>query len=242
MSFVRRGRRPVACDRQITRRGPAGKVLWRLLVIISVGVVLGALYLLRAPILRGVGGLLVVDDELQPADAILVLGDDTYLAERAVHGAQLYRDRWAPRVVASGRYLRPYASIADLMRRDLLDRGVPQSAVLHFAHRAGNTREEAIALADLIWRQRWRRVIVVTSSYHTRRTRYLFRGILEPRVNVRVSAAQDASFDPNAWWQSRIGLKTFARETAAAVVAVWETWTSEKPEPPPPAAPQPAPS
>ena len=59
------------------------------------------------------------------ADAIVMLGDDNYDADRATRAAELFKAGWAPRVIASGRYLRPYASIAELEEHDLIDRGVP---------------------------------------------------------------------------------------------------------------------
>ena len=39
-------------------------------------------------------------------------------------------------MVASGRKLRPYAGIGELMEHDLVERGVPKDRVLRFAHQA----------------------------------------------------------------------------------------------------------
>jgi len=43
-------------------------------------------------------------------------------------------------VVASGRSLRSYAGIAELMEHDLFERGVPKERILAARHRADNTR------------------------------------------------------------------------------------------------------
>lgn len=215
-----------------------GGIFWKLLVLITALAVLGATYLLRRPLLRETARLLVVDEPLAPADAILVLSDDNYAGERARHAAKLYRERWAPRVVASGRYIRPYANIADLIRQDLVQNGVPAEHILSAPSRAENTREEAFALARIVREQRWRRVIVVTSNYHTRRARYIFYRALDPGTELLVSAADDSGFPTQNWWESRRSFKIFVREVFSWPVAVWEM--SGDPPAVPPATPAPA--
>lgn len=205
-----------------TRSAERGGIISRLLSLLFLIALLGGLYLFRHPILRAAGGFWVVSDAPAPADAILILGDDDYEADRASRAAELYRGRWAPLVVGSGRYLRPYASVAQLMERDLTERGVPASAVVVFAHRAHNTREEVRELRRLALDRHWRHVLVVTSNYHTRRARYILRRIWPPDYEFRVIAANDVSYDPTTWWQSHDGLKIFLYESVGLCVAAWE--------------------
>lgn len=226
MSFLSPGRgaacvlRPCRPPRTGSRQ--QGGIVLKLLVLLLVLALLGAFYLLRQPFLRAAGTWLIVEDSLQPSDAIVVLGDDNYPADRAARAAELYKARWAPRVIASGRYLRPYASIADLMRLDLIERGVPADAVVHFANFGANTREEAYAVRGLLREKGWHRILVVTSNYHTRRARYIYRRVLDPGMEARVAAARDSGFDPGAWWRSRSALKIFFREYAATLVTFVE--------------------
>ncbi len=207
------------------RHRQRGGIIRRVLFALFVLLTLLSLYLLRGPILRGAARTLIVEDELQPADAIVVLGDDNYPADRAARAAGLFQARWAPVVVASGRYLRPYASIADLMARDLAERRVPADAIVPLRHRASSTREEATAVAELARERRWRRLILVTSSYHTRRALYIFRGTLPRDIELRVASAEDSDFDPEAWWQARESRKLFVREVLAWALALWESFT-----------------
>jgi len=211
-----------AGSRQPAAAGQRGGILLKLLALLLLLALAGVVYLLRRPLLRAAGESLIVDESPQPSDAIVLLGDDNYPADRASRAAQLYKERWAPRVIASGRYLRPYASVADLERRDLIERGVAADAVVHFANFGANTREEAYAVRGLLRQKGWRRVLAVTSNYHTRRARYIYRRVLEPEMEVRVVAARDSEFDPSAWWESRTGLKIFFRECAAMLVALVE--------------------
>ena len=128
----------------------------------------------------------------------------------------------APVIVASGRRLRPSAGIAELMEHDLVERGVPREDVIRFPQDADNTREEAIALAAMVTEHHWHSVIVVTSNYHTRRARYIFKHIFPESIDVRVASARDGDFDADHWWENRKSLKEFTRELAAMVVAMWE--------------------
>ena len=180
------------------------------------------IYLFRVPILQAAGHFWVVDDAPGPADAIMILGDDNFQADRAARAAELYRAHWAPRIVASGRPLRPYITIPDLMRRDLEQRGVPDSAIVSYPNPVENTREEAEALRKLAIDRDWRHVLVVTSNYHTRRTRFIFYRIWPKDYDFRVIAAHDSEFDPDSWWRTRSGLKLVFHETVGIVVAAWE--------------------
>ncbi len=206
-----------------------GGIIFNLLVLLVLLAALSVVYLLRQPLLRAAGEFWVVDEPLQLADAILLLGDDNYPADRASRAAELYRGGWAPRIVASGRQLRRYAGLAELMQRDLVERGVPAEAVIRFPHSAGNTREEAEALRQLVAKRGWRRVLVVTSNFHTRRARYIFRRVFPSTVSVRVAAARDSLYDPDHWWESRHGVKLFFGETLGICLAMWELRHAETP-------------
>jgi uncharacterized SAM-binding protein YcdF (DUF218 family) len=204
-----------------------GGIIFRLLLLLVLVLLLAAVYLVRHPLLRLAANWWEVQDRLERADAILVLGDDNFPGERASRSAELYGAGWAPLVVASGRLLRSYAGVAELMSRDLEAGGVPSSAILRFPHRAGNTREEAQALGRLAADRGWNRVLLVTSNYHTRRARYIFRRVFPPQVTILMVSVRDADFDPDSWWESRQSRKLFLLETVGYLVAAWELWRSD---------------
>lgn len=204
-----------------------GGIFFRLMALLVMGALMAGVYLARHPLLRLAGGFWEVEDRLERADAILVVGDDNFAGERASRSAELFRAGWAPLVVASGRLLRSYAGVAELMSRDLETRGVPQSAILKFPHRAQNTLEEARALRELVTGRGWRRVLLVTSNYHSRRARYIFRKVLPAQVTVVMVPVRDADFDPDFWWESRQGRKLFLAETTGYVSTLWELWRAD---------------
>lgn len=203
-------------------KGEQGGVFFRLLALLVLLCVLAILYVIRRPILRAAGWFWVVDEPPQQSDVIIILSDDNFLAERASQAAALYRAGWAPRIIASGRQFRVYAGIAELMQHDLVDDGVPAAAVIRFEHRASDTRDEAKGLSSLLAQHGWRRVLLVTSNYHTRRARYICSHIFPPGTDLRVIASHDSEYDPNWWWESRKSVKTFFSETLGMMVAIWE--------------------
>jgi uncharacterized SAM-binding protein YcdF (DUF218 family) len=216
-------------------RGQSGGVISSLISLLFVVVLCLAVYLARGPLLRFAGESWVIEDPLERADAIIVLSDDNFYADRATRAAELYRHGMAPVVVASGRRLRPYAGIAELMEHDLVERGVPKDRILRIAHEAENTKEEAEALEPQVVERKWRSVIVVTSNYHTRRARYIFTHVFPAGIQVRVAGAQDGNFDPDHWWLRRVSIKELTREVAGMVVAIWELRGGQKGTPKTPA-------
>src|ERR1700690_1992818 len=135
-----------------------GGIVFRLLFLVFLIALVLAAYAARHPLLRLAGSFWVMDESPANSDAIVMLSDDNYNADRAARAAELFKSGLAPRVVASGRFLRPYASIAELEQRDLVERGVPAGAVVRLTHHAGNTREEAIAISQLLASRGWKRI------------------------------------------------------------------------------------
>ena len=207
---------------QFTRGSQRGGIFFRLLFLIFFLFLVFLVYLARHPLLRMAGGFWVVDEGPVASDAIVILGDDNYNGDRATRAAELLKAGWAPRIVASGRGLRSYASIAELEEHDLTDRGVPMTGIVRFAHRAENTRDEAAAISQLISSRGWKRIILVTSNYHTRRARYICERSFPAGTELRVVAARDSDFDPENWWRTRLGIKIFTHELVGMIVAMWE--------------------
>ena len=204
------------------RNAQRGGIIFKFLLLLCFLCFLFVLYLLRHPLLRLAGGFWIVDDGPAYSDAIVILGDDNYAGDRAAKAAELFKAGWAPRVVARGRFLRPYESITDLEEHDLKNDGVPEQAIVRFQHHAANTKEEAEALHQLIRQQGWKRILLVTSNYHTRRARYICERSFPAGTVLRVVPAPDSEYDPDHWWQSRRGLVIFSHEFVGMIVAMWE--------------------
>jgi uncharacterized SAM-binding protein YcdF (DUF218 family) len=205
-----------------SRTRERGRTFLNLLLLLFFLLFCFVLFLVRRPMLRFTAESWIVEDPVDKADALIVLGDDNFYADRATRGVQLFREGKAPVIVASGRRLRPNAGMAELIEHDLVERGVPKDRVIRFTHDGDSTLEEAQALAKLVIQKKWHGVIVVTSNYHTRRARYIFRRVFPQGMEVSVASARDGDFDPEHWWEKRKSIKELTREFAGMMVTLWE--------------------
>src|SRR5215469_28358 len=204
------------------RQRERGGIVLKLAVALAIVILFFFLYLVRHPIFRFIAESWVVEDPLNKADALIVLSDDDFYADRATRAAELFREGKASLVVASGRRLRPTAGIVELMEHDLIERGVPKDKILRVAHDGESTLDDAETLANLAKAKKWHTAIVVTSNYHTRRARYIFQHVFPHGIDVRVASARDADFDPQAWWVKRKSTNLFMREILGMMVTIWE--------------------
>jgi uncharacterized SAM-binding protein YcdF (DUF218 family) len=174
-----------------------GGIFFRLIFLIFILAVCAVLYLARVPLLRLAGEFWVVDEPPETSDVIVVLSGDNYDAERATRAASLFKSGMAPRVVATGRALRSYATTTDLMKRDLIEHGVPETAIVPFTHKADDTRDEAAVVSEFVASHGWKKILLVTSNYHTRRSQYIYEHTLPSNDQLLTVAAPDSDYDPN---------------------------------------------
>jgi uncharacterized SAM-binding protein YcdF (DUF218 family) len=205
-------------------RGEHGGIIFRFLSLLFFLAVLALLFVFRHPLMRFAGEMWVLNEPPASSDAILVLGDDNYTGDRAFRAADLYRQNLAPQVVASGRMLRPQSGMADLIAQDLERYGVPASSITKSPYETDSLRAQADALKALVASRGWKRLLIVTSNYDTRRARLVFQDELPADIAIRLVAAPDRDFDPPRWWQSHTGQKIFLAESADYLAARIEEW------------------
>jgi uncharacterized SAM-binding protein YcdF (DUF218 family) len=159
------------------------------------------------------GRYLQHEDPLQKSDAIFVLAGTR--AERPLEAIDLYKEGYAPIVILSPgieenaevllrtRGVR-FPRQDELQREALVQSGIPPAAVLSTGGFVDNTAQEANLLRAIVQARGWRRVIIVTSKYHTRRTAFAFRRALEGTgAQVITRASRYDSSDPARWWRRR---------------------------------------
>ena len=181
--------------------------------------VLVGLYLLRAPILTGIARLWIVDEPLSKADAIVVLGGG--LQTRPFIAAELYKQGLAPKVVVMNvehkntEELDLTQSETSLLKEVLINRGVPEDALVFIGNDVSSTYEEALALRDWVQTSKARRLIVPTEPFHTRRVNWLFEKMLNKGaspIEVLVTSTKPVSSASSNWWQTERGLIEFQNE------------------------------
>lgn len=165
-----------------------------------------ALYFAREPLLGAMGSYLVQAEQPRKADIVLVLaGDGT--GNRILKAAELVRQGYAPKVFVSGPDGNYGLHECDLEIPFAVRAGYPESYFVHFENTARSTREEAQQAAAELRRMGMHRVLLVTSDYHTRRSKRLYK-LEAPDLEVIVVAAPDVSFTAHGWWKNRQGQKT----------------------------------
>jgi uncharacterized SAM-binding protein YcdF (DUF218 family) len=185
-------------DRQRSTR--LRRVGWRVLALAVGLAALGS----AAPLaLAALGSFLVVDDPLQRASAIVVLAGGT--PAREAEAAAVYRSGWAPRVVLVG--------TSELVeRRAALEaRGVPESAIVAVAEHAADTLAELRLAAEVV-RAAPGPVILVTSSFHTRRVQAAWAQVRGGGPVAIVHPVADDSYDPAGWWRDGSMARAVAHE------------------------------
>ena len=103
---------------------------------------------------------LCVDSGSVGADVVVVLGGGS--RDRPERAAELFNEHAAPRILVSG------LGDCKIYRRLLIEAGMP-SPVIQMEDQSRTTRENAIFVVKLLRNQGARRVIIVTSWYHSRR-------------------------------------------------------------------------
>lgn len=164
----------------------------------------------HSQILGALGGYLVQEEAPQKADAAVVLAGDSW-GNRILTAAQLERDGYVPKVLVSGPDGEYGLYESDLAIPFAVKHGYPESYFVAVKNEARSTRAEAMALLPEIRREGIRRLLVVTSSFHTRRAGRIFREAA-PDLTIVVVGAPDRNFTPQGWWRNREAQKTFVTE------------------------------
>lgn len=168
-------------------------------VLIALGILALLLGLAYVPLLEAAARFLIVQDPLDHADVIIVLAGGRR-DERVRQAADLYRRGYAPQVLLSGGEEMMGISTPELLGRQARAHGVPDKALL-YEPGSTSTGEQARLLRPILEGRAVRRAIIVTSTYHTRRSRYIFRRTFAGSgIDLRVYPVQGDLFSPENWW------------------------------------------
>ncbi len=165
-------------------------------------------------LLNRLANSLIRIDQPAPADLIIAMGGDRYCL-REKRAAELYLEGYARRVVVSGVQYIPGVHTGDHARRYVVSLGVPEAEVI-VLRETWNTRVEAKRLTAMMRENGWRRALIVTSPYHSRRA--LFSLEKEgPELDFRSIpvAAVAPEWRPGQWWTRRLDAGMTIREILA---------------------------
>jgi len=168
------------------------------------------------------GEWLILDEQPAKSDAIVLLSGSM---ARPLYGADLYHGGYAPVIYVS----RPKPDEQEsrlerlgirLPRHEerykeiLLKKKVPEGAISFFSSGHVSTVEEAESLRK-VFGNRPVKLLIVTSPYHTRRAKAIFRDIL-PNAGIRVVATPYESPSPQ-WWTDKRSAIAVVLETVQTI-------------------------
>ncbi len=206
----------------------------RVKVLILLLSVLLVVALVLAP---GMGYFLVVGDETGEADVVMVLMGS--IPDRVLEAADIYLEGKAGEVLIVQSFSEASAPLAargavlpgqaELARDVLVQLGVPGEVITVLPGQAQSTRDEALIFREYLEdNPQVNRVMLVTSSFHSRRSRAIFErfcGGLDGTVSFTSRPSSYDSFQPERWWTDRESAKRiFMEYTKLAHFYIIERW------------------
>lgn len=162
-------------------------------------VLAGLLYLCRSFVLGKAGRYIYEKDELKPADVIVVLAGEE--EERVAYGVKLFKEGWSRKdriIMTGGPVVGRYTS-AGLMKEQAEEFGVAGKFIL-LADRSRSTEEDAKYTGDILKKNSYKSIILVTSPYHSRRASIIFKEIL-PGIRIISSPSDKSWLSFHDWWK-----------------------------------------
>lgn len=186
----------------------------RLLITAAVGI---ALYASSGWWLPAAGRWLNVGESPRINDYCLVLSGD--FESRPFGAAALYRRGyvrqgiWLTHIESTER-ISPTGLHSDAAaRRILVTLGVPNDRITVLEGACVSTFDEAQSLARMLATHPNATVAIVTSDYHTRRSRWVFRRVLGDRANqLQFIAVPTDYFSAENWWRVEEGFASYSKE------------------------------
>jgi uncharacterized SAM-binding protein YcdF (DUF218 family) len=185
--------------------------------ILAVAVLGLALYASGSWWLPAVGRWLDVGETPRVSDYCLVLSGD--FESRPFGAAALYRKGfirhaiWLTHIASTERVSPTRLDSDAAARRILTTVGVPDDRIVVLDGPCVSTFDEAQSLERMLATHPDATVAVVTSDYHTRRSRWVFRHVLGDRADhLQFISVPTDYFNAENWWRVEEGFASYSKE------------------------------
>jgi uncharacterized SAM-binding protein YcdF (DUF218 family) len=179
------------------------KILWLLIVIL----------ILQFPLfykfwLGQMGGGLIYQDKIAPADCILVLGGGR--GERVLQGVELYKKKYAPQMMMTGEFEQvlfgPTYHWALQGQKLAVSRGVPKNDIIPILTSMSTHDDATLAKTECL-KHNYKSLIVVSEPFHTKRAYYTFKKVFKGSgIKLMIYPVQGSWWTKDNWYQSEKGL------------------------------------
>ena len=190
--------------------------------VLSIFMTLVLLYLVREPLLRGVGKLLIAEDTPMPVEAAFILSG--YVLERCTAGAEVYKQGMTPKLIVTGENTNQALQAVgmEITEAELAYRALRKlevdSAAIEVIERGTSTFEESDEILGISQTRGYSRIMIITSKFHTRRVRSVFRDkFREAGIEIILRGAEPLEYDIDRWWESESAMIFVNNEYIKAV-------------------------
>lgn len=152
---------------------------------------------------------LIVSEPLERADAIVVLSGSSTLRERTQHAAQLYSQQHSQKILLTtdnqqggwSRLDQRNLYFHEIAMRALIRWGVPAQNIEVVGTPVTSTWDEAVVIREYAKAHNLRSILIVTSSYHSRRALWTFRTQLQDtQIGIDPAPTGIQTPRPATWW------------------------------------------
>ena len=168
---------------------------------------------------------LIVEQPLEHAEAILVLGGSAAYIERTQKAALLFKNGVAPKIFLTNDGTKagwskleqrnpPYVELAE---QSLIGQGIPKENIEILPTITEGTQDEANLLAKTAKERDLKSILLVTSAYHTRRTLWTFEKTMQNnnvlvKIGIESPPTGQQTPPPFYWWLKPTGWNVVAGE------------------------------
>jgi uncharacterized SAM-binding protein YcdF (DUF218 family) len=168
------------------------------------------------------GNWLVREDAFDRVRWGLVLAGESRDCERTDAAIRMFHAGKIDSLIISSTRIFKNRYQSEFMVDYYLQQGVPRDRLFEFRQDAYSTLEEARLLVRQFRLQNLDTVLIITTSFHTARTRRIFRKLAQAYPVILVAAAEYNVYDPNAWWSNRESRKLWLDEWVKTVYTWFE--------------------
>lgn len=157
--------------------------------------------------LTQLGSFLIYQDNIAPADAILVLGGGE--KERALQGIELAKKNFGGWMMFTGDCLQPIfgedTHWALEAQKLAVFNGLPKDRTIPILN-STSTLDDAVLSKKICLEKHFRSLIVVSEPFHTRRAHFVFNKVYKNSgIKIMVYPVQNSWYKGDNWWKSKNG-------------------------------------
>ena len=180
---------------------------------------------------------LLVKDNINKADCIVVLSSDTYF--RIKKAVELYNSGYAKNIVVTitperEKELKEYYEfgyrifgLKDISNKEIILKAFEyfnkDPKDIYFTEKeVTSTYDEAIAIKDFMLKNNFKSLILVTSTYHTKRALLVFKLVFNKTgIKIYNCTAENKLYNPLRWWEKERDVEKIIREYVAIIYNIF---------------------